>query len=305
MSKCLRKPANEAKSLVAKMTAHGKSRAETRGQLNQISSVGTTRTMISSLTQVARWLKEEKNEWKGLHKITLEEAREYLSERAEQVQQKTLDNDRIALSALLNESISRKDFHSTYEKGRELGEQSRGYSDKQIKAIANAQSKKNALATHIAVKAGLRAQELITLRQAVERPENNRNWNLDRFKGLEGVKYTVKGKGGLVREVIIPSDLAEKLEQTRLEKPVPVRDREINYQKFYDIGGGNSWSKSFSEASKRTLGWSQGGHGLRHSYVQNRMENLQSTGFLYADAKAIVSQEVGHFREDITEAYLR
>lgn len=64
-------------------------------------------------------------------------------------------------------------------------------------------------------------------------------------------------------------------------------------------------SNSFSAASKRTLGWSHGAHGVRHTYAQTRMEELQQLGRIYQEALEIVSQELGHFRRDITEVYLR
>ena len=53
------------------------------------------------------------------------------------------------------------------------------------------------------------------------------------------------------------------------------------------------------------MGYSHGGHGLRHTYAQNRMYQLQGLGLSYEQALAIVSQELGHFRPDITEVYLR
>ena len=87
--------------------------------------------------------------------------------------------------------------------------------------------------------------------------------------------------------------------------PVTIRDRGIVYRQHYDLGGGNAWSKSFSEASTRALGRSHGAHGLRHSYAQERMAELQSCGFDYAAAREIVSQELGHFRGDVVEVYLR
>jgi hypothetical protein len=36
-----------------------------------------------------------------------------------------------------------------------------------------------------------------------------------------------------------------------------------------------------------------------------RMCELQESGYAYHQALGIVSQEMGHFREDITEVYLR
>ena len=82
-------------------------------------------------------------------------------------------------------------------------------------------------------------------------------------------------------------------------------DRGIRYTQHYDLGGGLAWSRSFSAASKRALGWSTGGHGLRHSYAQERIEDLQRDGHTYDSALGLVSQEMGHFRGDITEVYLR
>ena len=82
-------------------------------------------------------------------------------------------------------------------------------------------------------------------------------------------------------------------------------DRGVHYRQHYDIGGGRTWSQSFSSASKRELGFSNGAHGLRHSYAQERMSELQQQGMRYDQAKATVAQEGGHFDKDTTEAYLR
>jgi integrase len=87
--------------------------------------------------------------------------------------------------------------------------------------------------------------------------------------------------------------------------PREVTDRGIFYQQNYEINGGNAWSKSFSEASERALGWSEGAHGCRHSYAQERMEELEKAGYSREIALETVSQEMGHFRPEITEVYLR
>ena len=96
-----------------------------------------------------------------------------------------------------------------------------------------------------------------------------------------------------------------RLEKQSLAQPRTVRDRGLDYRQYYDIGGGNAWSKSFSDASDRALGWSNGAHGLRHSYAQERMLELQDQGKNYYEARDIVSQELGHFRGDVVEIYLR
>lgn len=45
-------------------------------------------------------------------------------------------------------------------------------------------------------------------------------------------------------------------------------------------------------------------HGLRYSYVQSRMEELQSQGYSRDAAASIVSQEVGHNRIDVVNVYM-
>lgn len=99
--------------------------------------------------------------------------------------------------------------------------------------------------------------------------------------------------------------MAERLEQTRLAIPKAIKDRNVNHLQRYQIGGGHQWSRSFHAASNRALGWSRGAHGVRHSYAQQRMTELQNQGLTRLDALEIVSQEMGHFRPEITLTYLR
>lgn len=108
-----------------------------------------------------------------------------------------------------------------------------------------------------------------------------------------------------VRHVQITNSLTEQLEKCRLDNPVTIKDRKINCLQRYDIGAGKRCSDSFSKASKRTLFFSTGTHGLRHSYAQERMSELIALGYYRAHALETVSQEMGHFRPRITEVYLR
>ena len=128
----------------------------------------------------------------------------------------------------------------------------------------------------------------------------HRKLSKERFLGRAGVVYTVKGKGGLVREVLIPSQLAKELELRRLPEP-----EGINHQQHYDITAEQSFSHIFTKASVKHLGWSTGAHGLRHGYAQVRMDELHTGQFTRQERMEIVSQELGHFRPDIVKAYLR
>ena len=176
----------------------------------------------------------------------------------------------------------------------------------------NHQTPKMAFSTELAYRCGLRAHELLTIERTPDKRADKRFYADGREKNLsskfdgmgDGVRYVVTGKGGLTREIFVPKDLAIQLEQRRLPEPIRVRDRGVFYVQKYDLAGGKKFTDSFAKASERALGWSTGAHGLRHSYAQERLKNL-TKNYDYETAKETVSQEMGHFRPDITDAYLR
>ena len=129
-------------------------------------------------------------------------------------------------------------------------------------------------------------------------------WSPERFKGRDGVLYTVIGKGGLRRAVMLTKELADELEARRFGEHT-VLDRGIRYTQRHDVNFGSSLTKEWSSASKEAVGWSAGLHGLRHSYAQTRLAELQGLGFAREERMGIVSQELGHFRTTETEGYLR
>ena len=292
-----RAPKAQAEHAIARKLALGTGRHDHRND-GRIHSLGTARGYGQALKGFADYLREHR--LGDLPGATDQEARQYLAERSHQVGQKTLDLDRQAIQMHLGLRLE------VVRSDRESALSTRGYTPAQVERIASAQSETNGLATRLAYHAGLRAHELLTLRPAGERSASgHRQWSADRFAGREGVRYTVVGKGGLVREVLLTRELAAAVEARRLEEPRLVVDRGVQYVQCYTIGGGRSWSQSFSSASRRELGFSNGGHGLRHSYVQERMDELQRRGMAYEQARATVAQEVGHFAGETTEAYLR
>lgn len=264
-----------------------------------LDSVRTEKNYEQALKNVAEHLQE--NRLGNLQSLNAETAKQYLEHRAEEVGQKTLDMERQAIQAVIGEKLPviKSELQQTLE--------SRAYKTEQAAIVAAAQTEKHSLATQIAENAGLRAHELLTLRPVEERAaDTHREYRDERFTGRENVAiYTVEGKGGLCREVAIDKELAARLEERRLDEPRTVYDRDVKYEQHYDIGGGRNWSNSFSAASNRELNWSNGAHGLRHTYAQERMNTLQAAGFEYNQALEIVSQEMGHFRPEITEVYLR
>lgn len=292
-----RSPKAQAEHAVSRKIALGTGRHDHQND-GRIHSLGTARGYEQALKGFADYLRQ--HHLGDLRSASEEEARHYLAERSEVVGQKTLDLDRQAIQIHLGQRLE------IVCSSKESTLTTRSYTPAQVERIAHAQSEANSLATRLAYHAGLRAHELLTLRPAGERAASgHRQWSAERFTGRDGDRYTVAGKGGLVREVVLSRELATALEARRLAEPRLVIDRGVHYSQHYDIGGGRTWSQSFSSASKRELGFSNGGHGLRHSYAQERMNELQQQGMRYDHAKATVAQEVGHFDKDTTDAYLR
>lgn len=309
---------------MAKFAKPAKQAASVMKQLQggRIKSVSTVRNYESRLKQITAYLQEQR--LGSLRDMTPVRALDYLRERAAVVGQKTLDMERQALQSMMQHVTHQLEAGKTLEVirstapksktgkpgqptlGRRLAEESRLYSRDQVALIVAKQSPHNALATEIAYAAGLRAHELLTLRRIHHQAPDERPAHALKFVGIrdETISYTVYGKGGLTREVRIPIPLAKRLEATRLADPIRTTDRGVHYQQHYGLGGGQPWSKSFGAASKAALGWSKGAHGLRHSYAQERLSTVQRY-LPREEAKRVVSQELGHFRPEITETYLR
>lgn len=292
-----RKAKDQAERAINKMLGIGNARHTNRHD-QKIHSLGTKRNYLQALTKVTEWIKA--NRLGDLRTLNRTTAIQYLEQRSEVVGQKMLDQERQAIQKYLQQTLP------VIKSELIQIQKSRSYTQQQIELIIAAQTDKNKLATKIAHAAGLRAHELLTLRKSSEQSAStHRTWSRQRFIGREGEVYTVVGKGGLIREVLIPAALTVELETKRLLTPVEIKDREIYYTKYYDINGGKNWSNSFSSASKRVLDRSNGAHGVRHTYAQDRMEELQQGGINYETALGIVSQEMGHFRPSITEVYLK
>ena len=280
-----------------------------RLQGGRIQSVGTARNYQERLVQIAARLDV------SLTALTPVRAVAYLRERAASVGQKTLDMERQAIQAMMVDVTrqmppgARLPVVKSTEPHRP---RPRAYSPAQVRAVAERQDPRNALATEIAHASGIRAHELLTLGRPAEQPPDDRRERSHltgtaaegmKFAGRDGVVYTVVGKGGLVREVLLPHRLAVRLEERRLDAPNPVIDRGVRYLQRYDIGGGQTFSASFSRASVEALGKSPGAHGLRYGYAQSRMRELVHHAE-HRLALAIVSEELGHLRPQITLTYM-
>lgn len=280
---------------------------EVQGKGNAIESVGTARNYEQALKTCCDYLKEHK--LGGLRDLTPEQAKSYLEIRATENSQSTIDMDRQAIQCMMQHvtgQLSSKETLDVVKSEKETIESSRSYTPEQVKAITEHQTERHALSTEICHQAGLRAHELYTLRPSGEVAPSPRDIHPDKFSHQPSSTqtYTVTGKGGLTREVHLPNTLANRLEQYRLNEPQQVTDRGIHYTTHYNVAAGHRFSDAFSKASERALGYSNGAHGLRHSYAQDRYEQL-ANHFPREDVMRIISQELGHFRPEITEVYLR
>jgi len=226
---------------------------------------------------------------------------DYLRKKSEIYCQKTLNQHRMALQRAYFKKLP------FLKSSIETIIASRDYSLSDIQVVIERIELKNAIGILLCYFAGLRAHELITLHRFDEgSPTQTCKWTDKLFLFEENfTPYLTVGKGGLCRQVAIPNQLVPILESFRLSCPRQVRDREINYLQRYDVGFGHPLSHCFSRASKKFLGYSKGLHGLRHSYVKNRIKKLTDNGIDLEMAKAIVSQEIGHFRVGIINTYLR
>ena len=271
-----------------------------------VSSIRTGQNYRQALNMVAE--KAEKWGLPIIKNMTRTDAELYLSQRSFEVGQSTLNQERQALQMAMQHVSGQLADGEKLEvvKTKKIEKlESRVYSQEQIRAVRAAMGEKNKLSLDITTVAGLRASELFTIRRIDEQQPDNRPANAEKFADRDGVSYVVTGKGGLIREIRLPAELAQKLESVRLAEPVRITDRGVTYQSHYNLSGGHRFSAAFTAASNRILGWSRGVHGVRHTYAQERLQELRAAGVNYNRALETVSQEMGHFRSDITLVYLR
>ncbi|MGM6168798.1 site-specific integrase, partial [Vibrio parahaemolyticus] len=205
---------------------------ELQGKGNIIDSVGTARNYEQALKTCCDYLKEFK--LGALRELTPEKTKTYLETRAQECSQKTVDMDRQALQTMMQHvthELKETEKLDVVKSSLESIEASRSYTPEQVHAITQHQSDSHAFSTHLCHESGLRAHEILTLRPSGEMPPSPREVHQDKFSHLPkpSQTYTVKGKGGLIREVQIPNHLAERLEARRLETPISVIDRGVNY----------------------------------------------------------------------------
>lgn len=225
----------------------------------------------------------------------------YLEEQSEVYRQKTLDQHRMALNMAFHKKLPFVEFElATIYAARD-------YKFSEVLVLIKNLEAHNVIAILLCYYSGLRAHEIATLQRQDEGNRSaTRAWSDSLFDWEDYYSiYIVTGKGGLRRYVAIPVELAEIIEDRRFTTPKKVTDRGIYYLMHYDLGFGKALSQCFSRASLKRLEWSSGLHGTRHSYAKNRIKKLIDCHYSLDEAKRIMSQELGHFRPEIVNCYLR
>lgn len=287
-----------ARDAVGDITVHGLSKHQL-GELNAfaIRSLGTERAYRNVCAAYLRWLRENRLPLDQVH--TRGMMMEFLDEYAELHPQKSVDQAVQALQKVWSVTLPNVESCVSPEV------RGRAYPFSALQKVVVRQSGRHQLSSLACLDGGVRAHECLTLRSPRgEKPSSHRQWPSERFAGRKDFAvYLVTGKGGLVREVAISCELAAELQARERPNPVIVRDREIEYTSYFDIGGGQALSSSFTYASKRALGYSAGVHGLRHAFAQNRLSTLIP---ILGPKRAleILAVELGHFRASVSLAYL-
>lgn len=121
-------------------------------------------------------------------------------------------------------------------------------------------------------------------------------------QALKSGMLTVKGKGGLVRQVPLHNrDHIEKLHRaTAPGQKVFVESGEKTHHVIQQAKNFISNHRPATETGRGNLSF----HGLRHTYAQGRYSQLLTQGLSEKASMTQVSKELGHFRPEITKVYL-
>jgi len=263
-----------------------------------IHSIGSQRIFVNNIVSFARFL--EVNRAGNLKCFPPDAAETYLYARSLRIGESQLESDRWALQILTGRRLPR------FKSARPQQLKPRAYTAEQIAAVTRHQTPLYAFSTWLAAANGLRTMELITIGPLELQPPDLRPVPVYLHAYLpEGVLYSVRGKGRLIRTILVAMPFVDFLESRRRPAPIRVLHEGRHLTSYYDIPGGKRWAASFSQACRRTFGDTAGAHGLRHTYTQERIDTLLGNDIPETHARKAVSVEIGHFRQDVIDLYLR
>jgi integrase len=263
-----------------------------------IRSIRSQHIFANCLAMFARFL--EVNRAGNLKRFPPDAMAAYLFTRSQRVGAAQLLSDYWALELWTGEKLPK------FTSARPQCLKPRAYTAEQIAAIAAHQTEPYAFSTWLAAAIGLRGMELITIAPLSAQPRDPRPIPPYLHAHMPpGELYSVYGKGGLIRTVLVPMPFVGTLEARLRPTPIRVRHERSDLTSYYDIPGGKRWAASFTQACRRTFNKTAGAHGLRHTYTQDRIDVLLGHSIPDRVARKAVSVEIGHFRLDVIDIYLR
>jgi len=297
--------AEQARRWIDARASRGQSKAD-GAELRSNRTVGHYR---DNLRRAAEHIERE-HQVKNLKSITTEQAQQYINQRIDDgLQAKTVQAYAQALETL--PGVGKLDTPSRSIDDKPTN--SRAYTSKQIQEIKNVVSDRSQVAIQIQHETGCRVQDLASIRLYNERPIINARVDRlipERFVGREDwVKVTFIGKGGHEYESRIRPETAADMERYRLAQDRMFTNRGLNKDnpipQRYNLPAGKNLSDLFTNASTRALGFSNGAHGVRHTFAQDRVAELQAAGRTWSQALEQTSQSMGHYRSEEIHTYLR
>lgn len=130
----------------------------------------------------------------------------------------------------------------------------------------------------------------------------------DLEQALENDYFTIKGKGGRVREVPLKDELRGTVEtlwaETEPHSKVFVDEGNKTHNVIKEIQNFVRDNRDEYMDSEATRGSVLTFHGLRHSYASEEYENAIKDGYEVEDAEKRISNLLGHNRPEVTRIYL-
>lgn len=249
---------------------------------------------------------------KKLKDITSEQAQTFISKLLKDgIRVRTVQGYAKALELL--PCVQKLDVPSRADDPFDKPKDTRAYTLNQITEIQlHLKTPQAKLAKQIILESSCRAKDLASLCLAEERPlvrARIDQLHADRFTAREDwIKVSFIGKGGHHYISTISPQTAQALSQYRLTTPRDFRERNqenIVTKQYYDLPAGLKLSKQWCETAFWALGLKRGLHGLRHTFAQQRVRDLQNADMTCQKALECVSQQMGHYRASEVMTYLR
>ena len=200
-----------------------------------------------------------------------------------------------------NQTLSESYSEFNLERRRFGGVDRRPTNKEYYDLVELAKNTKNPSMAYIIILArevGLRVHEAVRLSRS------------DAKKAIELKLLTVKGKGGLIRDIplneVAINALAISIKNiARGEKLfVPLNQKAHQViQRVQDFIKNNRY-KVIDSLNTRPKGIEITIHGFRHAYAKQHYDNFIAIGYSEEEARLKVSRLIGHNREDLTNIYL-